>query len=88
MQIPYFLGRETIQPNFKLGKKFRRKQLKCVQNCVVDYVGKKLTLSEKYIPLSPDFECFVNSLKEKEKKKKDIFGIKKQVLCYFFPFTK
>ena len=30
LQIPYFLGRETIQLKLKLGKKFRREQWKCV----------------------------------------------------------
>ena len=37
LQIPYFLGRETIQPKLKLGKKFRWEQWKCVH----DEMGKK-----------------------------------------------
>ena len=32
LQIPYFLGRETIQPKSKLGKKLRREQYKCVHD--------------------------------------------------------
>ena len=51
------LGRETIQSKLKLGKKFRGEQYKYVHemgkkfNTVVKFVGKKLTFSEKYIPL-------------------------------------
>ena len=36
LQIPCFLGWETFQPKFKLGKKWRKKQYKCVHE-----MGKK-----------------------------------------------
>ena len=57
LQITCFLGRGKNQPKLKMGKKLRREQYECVHEMgkkftnVVKQVGKKFTLSEKYIPL-------------------------------------
>ena len=42
LQIPCFLGTETIQPKLKLGKKLRREQQKCVHE-----MGKKFNNVKK-----------------------------------------
>ena len=50
LQIPYFLGRETIHPKLKLGKKFRREHENVCMKC--GKIGREeIDISEKYIPL-------------------------------------